>query len=86
MGLSSSSQIHLWSKSQILRRRSRLDGETGAPAEPLAERLAPPSQISNRLTVTVIGRLDIGDRIINGILTKQPNQDSPEKIPISNTE
>ena len=42
------------------------------------------SQISNRLTV--IGRLDIGDRMINGILTKQPNQDSPEKIPITNAE
>jgi hypothetical protein len=42
------------------------------------------SQISNRLTV--IGRLDIADRIINGILTKQPNKDSPEKIPITNAE
>ncbi|MEG4293027.1 hypothetical protein Q5692_30445 [Microcoleus sp. C2C3] len=67
----------MWSKSQILRRRARLDGETGARAEPLAERLAPPSQISNRLTVTVINRLDIGDRMINGILTKQQNKDSP---------
>ena len=79
---SSSSQIHLWSKSQILRRRARLDGETGARAEPLA----PPSQISNRLTVRVIGRLDRGDRMINGILTKQPNKDSPEKIPITNAQ
>jgi hypothetical protein len=24
----------------------------------------------------------MGDRIINGILTKQPNKDSPEKIPL----
>ena len=31
---SSNSQIHLWSKSQIVRRRARLDGETGARAEP----------------------------------------------------
>src|SRR4028119_1916984 len=83
---SSSSQIHLWSKSQILRPLARLDGETGARAEPLAEPLAPPSQISNRLTVTVIGRLDIADRMINGILTKQPNKDSPEKIPITNAQ
>jgi hypothetical protein len=36
--------------------------------------------------VTVIGRLDMGDRMINGILTKQQNKDSPEKLPITNAQ
>jgi hypothetical protein len=30
--------------------------------------------------------IDIADRMINGILTKQPNKDSPEKIPITNAQ
>jgi hypothetical protein len=51
----SSSQIHLWSKSKILRRRARLDGETSrystfalTPSSPNVSNLK--SQISHRLT------------------------------------